>query len=107
MSTKRVFTKLPVDVEAMRFEEEMFPADIETWVNNNGGFTRYECLQESDEGRCVPEGGHKLSVVTLEGPMEVKPGAWVIRGVKGEFYPCDDEIFRLTYSGVFDEDPAV
>lgn len=27
----------------------------------------------------------------------VKDGQWVIRGVKGEFYPCDAEVFDATY----------
>lgn len=27
----------------------------------------------------------------------VKTGQWVIRGVKGEFYPCDPDVFRATY----------
>lgn len=26
-----------------------------------------------------------------------KPGDWLITGVKGEQYPCDDEVFRQTY----------
>jgi hypothetical protein len=36
-------------------------------------------------------------IVTLEGNMRVDVGAWVITGVKGEKYPCADEIFKLTY----------
>jgi hypothetical protein len=38
-----------------------------------------------------------IEIQTLEGPLRVVPGAWIIRGVKGELYPCDDEIFRMTY----------
>ena len=34
---------------------------------------------------------------TLEGPHEVTPGDWIIRGVKGEFYPCKPDIFEMTY----------
>lgn len=37
------------------------------------------------------------SIRTLEGSHVVSPGDWIIKGVKGEFYPCKDEIFRLTY----------
>ena len=39
-------------------------------------------------------------IVTLEGDMEFGVGDWIIKGVKGEFYPCKDEIFRLTYEPV-------
>jgi hypothetical protein len=34
---------------------------------------------------------------TLEGRMIVSPGDWVIKGVKGEFYPCKPDIFEFTY----------
>jgi hypothetical protein len=34
---------------------------------------------------------------TLEGKMELSWGDYVIRGVKGEFYPCNPDIFELTY----------
>ncbi|MEA2722609.1 MAG: hypothetical protein QOH59_380 [Gemmatimonadales bacterium] len=36
-------------------------------------------------------------VETLEGPMKVSPGDWIITDVAGEKYPCKDEIFRQTY----------
>ena len=36
-------------------------------------------------------------VKTLEGGHLVLPGAWIITGVKGEHYPCDNEIFEMTY----------
>lgn len=34
---------------------------------------------------------------TLEGGHIVCPGDWIIRGVKGEFYPCKPDIFEATY----------
>jgi len=40
------------------------------------------------------DGGH---IVTLEGNMEFIPGDWIIKGVKGEFYPCKPDIFAATY----------
>lgn len=41
-----------------------------------------------------------LAIDTREGIMRTKRGSWIIRGVKGEFYPCEDEIFKLTYDAV-------
>ena len=35
-----------------------------------------------------------------EGDMYVQPGDWVITGIKGEVYPCKDDIFRATYEPV-------
>lgn len=34
---------------------------------------------------------------TLEGGHVVCPGDWIIRGVKGEHYPCKPDIFKSTY----------
>lgn len=39
-----------------------------------------------------------LKIQTIEGPMPVKPGEWIIKGVAGEFYPCKPAIFEATYS---------
>jgi len=36
-------------------------------------------------------------IQTLEGVMEASPGDWIIKGVKGEFYPCKPDIFQMTY----------
>jgi hypothetical protein len=38
-----------------------------------------------------------LSIVTLEGTMLAAIGDWIIKGVKGEFYPCKPDIFEATY----------
>lgn len=43
-----------------------------------------------------------LRIRTLEGDHEVSPGDWIIKGVKGEFYPCKPDIFDLTYEPVDD-----
>ena len=34
---------------------------------------------------------------TLEGTMEAKVCDWIIKGIKGEFYPCKPDIFEQTY----------
>lgn len=36
-------------------------------------------------------------IKTLEGTMTASVGDYIIRGVKGELYPCKPEIFRATY----------
>lgn len=42
----------------------------------------------------------KLMIQTLEGVMEASIGDYIIKGIKGEFYPCKEEIFKLTYDEV-------
>jgi hypothetical protein len=41
--------------------------------------------------------GEYLLIDTLEGAHTASPGDWIIRGVKGEFYPCKPDIFTQTY----------
>lgn len=47
------------------------------------------------------EGDHPAvfngQVQTLEGPLNVSPGDFIICGVKGEFYPCKPDVFAATY----------
>lgn len=39
----------------------------------------------------------QLKIKTLEGVMTADLGDWIIRGVKGEYYPCKPDIFEATY----------
>jgi hypothetical protein len=41
-----------------------------------------------------------LVVSTLEGDMSASVGDFIIKGVKGEFYPCKEDIFDMTYETV-------
>lgn len=43
-----------------------------------------------------------LIIYTLEGEMRCRQGDWIIKGVKGEFYPCKNDIFEATYEAVYD-----
>ncbi len=54
-----------------------------------------------EDGTLVPtNGADPLRVTTMEGDIVVSPGDWVIRGVKGELYPCKPDIFEETYEAV-------
>ena len=39
-----------------------------------------------------------LIIPTLEGDLRAVEGDYIIKGVKGEFYPCKPDIFKLTYN---------
>lgn len=50
--------------------------------------------------RSIPQAivdSNGLSIQTLEGVMSVNVGDWVIRGIKGEYYPCKPDIFDKSY----------
>lgn len=48
--------------------------------------------------------GSDLIIPTLEGNMRCGLGDWIIKGVKGEFYPCKPDIFEATYERVASEE---
>lgn len=43
-----------------------------------------------------------LGVYSLEGVMWASVGDYIIKGIKGEFYPCKPDIFKETYEEVTD-----
>ena len=49
-------------------------------------------------GETFPLEGYFID--TLEGPLHVSEGDWIITGVKGEQYPCKPGIFEATYEPV-------
>lgn len=42
----------------------------------------------------------RITIKTLEGEHKASLGDWIIKGVKGEFYPCKPDIFKETYEEV-------
>jgi hypothetical protein len=84
----RRFRKKPVEIEARQFtlHDASCPEFIEDWC---GGKVQGSFL-----------GGRYLQIQTLEGVMEARVGDWIIKGVKGEFYPCKPDIFQMTYEEV-------
>jgi hypothetical protein len=55
------------------------------------------------ENQMVSGGGDgriALAIPTLEGLMIGVEGDWIIKGVKGEMYPCKPDIFEATYEKV-------
>ncbi|MNW43547.1 hypothetical protein D3C74_207480 [compost metagenome] len=46
------------------------------------------------------ERGTFMQIETLEGVMQASSGDYIIKGVKGEIYPCKPDIFEATYEEV-------
>ncbi len=68
-----------------------------TWINEKG-----EATDEPQLHRSVATLG--LLIPTLEGVMLAREGDYIIKGVKGEFYPCKPDIFAETYEPHFNLD---
>ncbi len=54
-------------------------------------------VHEGAHAGCEVAGTH---VHTIEGPLHVSPGDWIITGIQGEQYPCKPDVFVQTYEPV-------
>lgn len=84
------FRKKPVVIEARQFETNNDDHDanlaaLVTWINGSTG------KETAHHDRTF------LYISTLEGTHRADVGDWIIKGVKGEFYPCKPDIFAATY----------
>jgi hypothetical protein len=76
------------------------PVTIEYWVwdESRTTFDKIFCKMMAWDGHASnPDLMLNLRIETLEGSMRVDKGDYIIKGVKGEFYPCKPDIFKLTY----------
>ena len=84
------FRKKPVEIEARQLPTFDSIVDFGDYIEY--GFKLAEwCGGSFDVVDC------DITIETLEGNMKASPGDWIIKGVKGEFYPCKPDIFEATY----------
>ena len=76
------FRKKPVTIEARQWSGSN-AVDLLDWITP-----------------AARQEGSTLIIPTLEGDHEASLGDWIIKGVKGEFYPCKPDIFAATYEQV-------
>lgn len=91
------YRKKPVEIEAFQFYVDFIPDWFMDKVSN-GTVTLVNCDSSRysiNEAYCLIE--------TLEGTHRCNGGDYVIKGVKGELYPCKPDIFEMTYE-VFKND---
>lgn len=77
------FRSKPVVIEAIQFDglqESIW--EILDWSK--------DIVQDGAEG-------DKLYISTLEGTMTAQVGDWIVKGLKGEFYPVKPDIMALKY----------
>lgn len=92
------FQKKPVVIEAIRCKEahRLIGSDwnaLPEWFRsayegkNEAGVKTIICINHPPS----------IEIVTLEGTMRANFDDWIIRGLKGELYPCKPDIFEATY----------
>lgn len=86
------YTKKPVSIDAIQFhgdsELEGNVAEVQAWISQFGADPLHHF---------TTLGSDLAQIHTLEGPMMASKTDWIIRGIKGEFYPCRNDIFLATY----------
>jgi hypothetical protein len=80
------FRKKPVVIEAFQWMIDQAPQ----WWRTTPGIT----VNVYTRSAFIP---------TLEGLHEAKVGDWIIKGIKGELYPCKPDIFWATYEKAEEE----
>lgn len=102
------FRKKPIVIEAVQWFEPGHPQhDSSMLVKRKGNqVDPPDYLKDGDlylafKGGMPNIGGEDVFMIrTLEGPLKVSSGDWIITGVKGERYPCKPDIFAATYEVV-------
>ena len=97
------YRKKPVVIEAfqMTSARRANPSDWPEWLKEAW------LKPSSQEGALFPTvfpegaiGTDELYINSPEGKMFVRFNDYIIRGVKGEIYPCNPDIFEATYEKV-------
>lgn len=97
------YRKRPIVIEAFQYGFDVEP----DWFKEarSKGLIKYipsRNLKKSDENKFPSD----VLIRTLEGEMRADYYDFIIKGVKGELYPCKPDIFEATYEiadAVFDE----
>ena len=84
------FRKKPVEIEAIQFTRLNWE-EIQQFTNNTAHTLT---IERRINGKCT------CVIPTLEGEHIANENDYIIRGVKGEFYPCKPDVFELTYEKI-------
>lgn len=88
------FIKKPVVINAIQFiYGGKFDScrELKEWMGDSYLYSKMERH---------PGAVAKIGIKTMEGDMEGKNRDYIIRGVRGEFYACDESIFLETYDPI-------
>ncbi len=83
------FRKKPVIVDAIKW-------DGVNW-NEVTDFLKGAKFHREYKDKSNQSKDMQIWITTLEGEMRADTGDWIIKGIKGEFYPCKNDVFEATY----------
>lgn len=94
------FRKKPIVIEARQhYHMDSVSLSFEAWEENGHAIIDWinQGCRELGRGRSAAWEDSQIAIETLEGRMYANPGDYIIKGIKGEFYPCKPDIFEATY----------
>lgn len=89
----------------MKYRKNPVEIDAILWNGEESFDELYDFANANENNRIVGMQNGRSDVAeirTLEGIMTAQKGDYIIKGIKGELYPCKEEIFNLTYEKVED-----
>lgn len=90
------YRRKPTEVEAVQWIVKHTPSDdakpIVDFINANGGQALFIYDWLESEGTHYPH----IVITTLEGKFAAKPGDYICRGFRGEFWPVKPDVFEHT-----------
>ena len=92
------YIKKPIKIEAIQLKEDNIIEVFDFLDEANYEETKSTEELEDFNQRMLKQG--YIEIETLEGIMKASFGDFIIKGVKGEFYPCKPDIFQATYEEV-------
>ena len=84
------YRKKPVEIEAFRLGRDCLPDWFMDEITKNNIVTMFNYSSDTIEA----------DIKTLEGTMHADNGDYIIKGVRGEIYPCKPDIFEMTYERI-------
>ena len=92
------YIKKPVQIEAIQLKKDNI---IEVFDFLDGAnYKETKSTEElEDFSQMILKQGY-IEIITLEGMMKGSFGDYIIKAIKGEFYPCKPDIFQATYEEV-------
>ena len=92
------YIKKPIKIEAIQLKEDNIIEVFDFLDKANYKETKSTEELEDFNQRMLKQG--YIEIKTLEGIMKASFGDYIIKGIKGEFYPCKPYIFQATYEEV-------
>lgn len=88
--------------KSMKFRKKPVVIDAEQWTKKNGSKVMKFTKELGTLRTITSLEPLQMIITTLEGKMQVDENDWIIKGIRGEFYPCKPDIFEATYEAVKD-----